>query len=198
MNDKPKNQPIFDGKGFITEGNQLITNTKTHNNVHEFHVQAEKKISVKTENELPPSEFISNDLNNKQMTVSQRIENKPISSSRSIASANYRQLSLLEATILLVKASIGLGVFSNGYGFAKVGYVLGSIICIIMCYITCYAEYTMVKLANTIEKENEDKDLHIFTYYETAMACVKKKYKLPVKIISAINIMLINLATPVA
>ena len=101
-------------------------------------------------------------------------ELKPITSDRFIASQTYEKLSFFQAMILLVKACFALGIFASSYGFAKVGYILGSIICLIVCYIICYCEYTMGDLANTIEEENEDTNLYLNTYYDILWPVLKK------------------------
>lgn len=127
------------------------------------------------------------------LTIAQQSELKPMSSNRFIGEENYEKLSFVFATILLIKCAFGLGVFSSCYGFAQVGYVLGTIICLVMCYICCYGMYTMGNLANSIERDNEGSNLSLKTYHDTAMACVSDSYKFPIKIITIIDMMLVNL-----
>lgn len=108
------------------------------------------------------------------------------------------KLGLAAAIVFMIKSAFGLGVFASTPGFAKVGYLLGAMICLLMCYVTTYGMYLVGNLANKIEDENRETNLKMLTYHDVAMACVKERFKTFIKSFVIFSLVLVNVSIPVA
>lgn len=61
------------------------------------------------------------------------------------------KLGLLASFFMLFKSTVGLGLFSNPYIYAKVGIGYAIIFGLFICYISTYGLYVLAKLSNLIE-----------------------------------------------
>ena len=109
-----------------------------------------------------------------------------------------QKLGTTSSIIFLVKSAFGLGLFTVCYGFAKVGYIEGSIITVLMAYLVAYGIWSMAKLANEIEYENKKDGLVINTLHDTGIFSVKKEWQFGIKLLLIVSQMVSNIAVPVA
>lgn len=109
-----------------------------------------------------------------------------------------QKLGTPSSIIFLVKSAFGLGLFTVCYGFAKVGYIEGSIITVLMAYLVAYGIWSMAKLVNEIEQENKKDRLHINTLHDTGIFSVKKNWQFGIKVLLIVSQMISNIAVPIA
>lgn len=66
------------------------------------------------------------------------------------------KISVGDATLILFKAVVGLGLLVTQFDFGKCGVILGTLITIFACFLTGYTKYLVLNITNKIEEERDD------------------------------------------
>lgn len=80
-----------------------------------------------------------------------------------LADYNYEEerkklkLSPLATCVLLFKTTVGVGIFTYQYAYARCGFLLGTLLSALVFYMVIYGMHRLVELCDFIEKMEEDK-----------------------------------------
>lgn len=97
------------------------------------------------------------------------------------------KLGTWSAAMFLFKSTVGLGVFTYPYVFAKVGILWGSILSAIVCYVLTYGMYVATKIADDLEKEEQNGQLELNDWHlVTSIVCSKTMSKVKAEIFATV------------
>lgn len=71
------------------------------------------------------------------------------------------KLSPLSTCVLLFKTTVGVGIFTYQYAYARCGFILGTLLSALVFYMVIYGMYRLLELCDFIEKMEEEKITHL-------------------------------------
>ena len=107
-----------------------------------------------------------------------------------------KKIGTLATIIFILKTSCSIGIFTSQYGFGEAGYVLSTVITILVWYMMIYGFLTIGKLCNQIEYE-QGHNFKVSAYHVLGEYCSTDRWKSFVKVIIIVAISSLNVVTVV-